>query len=92
MAGHIIITIPEETLRLNINTLFGTSQQVTCNRKETVGALKERIAFIMDIDKENQILLFNNITLDDDKDLEHYGIKDGDSLKLVIGVGNILSF
>ena len=88
MAGSIIITIPEDTIRLNIKTLLGTTKQVICNKKETVAQLKEQIAFLMDIDKENQTLLFNNLTLEDEKDLDSYGLKDGDSLKLIIGVGN----
>ena len=69
---------------VNIKTLTGKNLQVKIRNEMTVRQIKEYLLYQENYVIKLQRLIFNGQMLKDEFTLDHYGIKDGDWLHLVL--------
>ncbi|XP_054707237.1 AN1-type zinc finger protein 4-like [Uloborus diversus] len=76
----------ENRMELFIETLTGTAFELSCSPLETIVSIKAKIQYSEGIPVSQQHLIWKSQELNDDLCLQDYCIKDGATLKLVLGM------
>jgi len=83
-----LVLFPTFSSAMNLTILLpgGQSIQVTADDGTSIEGLKEKVFRVTEINPTNQIMFMGGKKLEDSQTLSSYRIKDGDSLRVELGV------
>ena len=84
VATLVLVPVAASAMPLNVKTITGTTFTLDVESQETIAAIKEHIREKNGTTIEEQRLVFEGKTLEDDKTLNDYNIQKGATINLML--------
>ena len=85
-SGINAMSIKNDEIKVTIKTLTGKTTALRMKREMTVSKLKTMIQITDGIDRDQQKLMFQNKTLEDEKELSHYEVNNNSTIFMIVSV------
>jgi len=84
--GDLIEVNVKNSYKITVKTLTGINVKITVQKSDTVEFIKELINVILEIPVDQQRLIFEQKQIEDNRTLDHYNIKEGSVLFMVLRI------